>query len=69
MGFFQFLTQKNPKTIANHNINKKTKKIKTNKQTNINMKIINKKKISKNKDNKNEYPQIKKYTSCNTKHN
>lgn len=33
------------------------------------MKIINKKKISKNKDIKNEYPQIKKYTSCNTKHN
>lgn len=32
------------------------------------MKIINKK-ISKNKDNKNVNLQIKKYTSCNTKHN
>lgn len=69
MGFFSVFDQKKPKTITNHNINKKNKKIKTNKQTNINMKIINKKKISKNKDIKNEYPQIKKYTSCNTKHN
>lgn len=47
MVFFSVFDQKKPKTITNHNINKKNKKIKTNKQTNINMKIINKKKISK----------------------
>lgn len=44
MVFFSVFDQKKPKTITNHNINKKNKKIKTNKQTNINMKIINKKK-------------------------